>query len=530
MAKFVYDPSLREAILSIAAKEDFNWPRHRYLKPDANPADSLRRICERLPLRSDAERRENLFGKGTIAYYLLMREREYNRRSMFLPHDLQLLMANILYSRSETAALALEEPDFLPAAALLADAGWKIWLLNFSLLEHTYVNILRDFMPEGSWGELSSAPDDAFFLSVGDSRDNKTDIDRLNKMLMERGREAWALLHWTYLGAQSLNFTRESWIEKGGLKYLLQTPRPRREGFDLYPAIAGFVRGSREDIRAAQIPETGSGPGALDQDEALNLLFGDPIAGKSLDLPRNEPGKDGAWNLTPATWLQKKSGKTMPSRIVLGQRAGLIRAQLKGKKLDDPRDEEIYNEKKGYDIFREVSMTDLDPVSSFLPVDAGRKIAVERQSPWYSAKYALREGDILLPFKGSYGSLGKAGFVPETPEKPTVAAPSICVLRSLDGVDPVWLFWYLNWPSTREALLARAVGGASLTINLKDIGTLPVIDPDPKELVDIHIKQAALLEGLRGVTSIRRRMVENRGDIQKMIEGFEKSRLKDTER
>ncbi|MDE5831494.1 MAG: hypothetical protein K2H64_00640 [Desulfovibrio sp.] len=492
MALFEYNQRLDDAVASLIRSPEF---------ADLSAAEDYLKALDAKTLEILAEASGAPPSTAVVAYYLLMNNRSWINWS-FAWHDLEFLLANILTKRGcEGGSVALTEWSALPAALLLATRGWKVFLPppeRHTISEH----ILREIVPAGEWREATAADLENCFVIGEDRRFIRQEWRRFDYNSFMSAREAWLWTTWSALGAQSSAFLRERHTREFGLVSVLQLPRPRRQRLPIYPAMTGYAKDGGELIRMARIKGRGSGLVQVDQYEALESLFGAPKDGMSVDIPRLEPGKDGSWNLTPAAWLQKESAGAIRSDTTLSHCASIIRCQI----IRERPEENVSSSRDPYvaaRTVREASMMDLDPVTNFLRADCGYDVVHDLRDPDEIRKYALRKGDILFPFKGSSGSLGRVGFVPAEPEKPTIVSPAICVIRAHPEIDPVWLFWFMNWPATREALVSRAVGGQSLTINIKDLRTLPILKPTQEELDAVLQKHDALLSGMKYMEAIR---------------------------
>ncbi len=133
------------------------------------------------------------------------------------------------------------------------------------------------------------------------------------------------------------------------------------------------------------------------------------------------------------------------------------------------------------------------------------------------SKDYLAPGDILLRSRGaSHG----AAVIPGCPDETLAAAPLYVLRLKRSVVDPEFVAWYINRPSTQSRLVAQARGTHIPTVSLEMFAALEVVLPrlaeqrrilvmeglfqDEKELTTkyleqrgqlVHIAQETILEG-----------------------------------
>lgn len=437
-----------------------------------------------------------------LAYYLLMEYRKYEP-DYFPVHDLSLLLANIISSHNKPGNLVLLDMHLLPSACLLAGAGWKI-LVHEEADSGKVAQTFQKALPCSRWSAIKNdLPAGSHILGS----DPGTLVDLIPDIFNWFAPAASGVFlgSWEFLGINRYDYARRIWLENGRLSFVYQLPRPRRQGTAKHPAIIGF-RDGNAPLRLARIASCVHGPGALDQSAALKLLVNPPATGASINLDRTLPGRNGTWNLTPALWLNECNIKSVQSKVPIRSCAQIIRCQLPRKKIQHyPPESFRIDAANGVSMVREVGLTDFDPVSGFL-LGQGENVGIEFKRTSSRQKYLLQEGDIIFPFKGTTGSLGKCGFVFENPASPTIAGPAFVVIRALAGVNPAWLFWYLRRSDGRSAILARATGSSMLTINIEEIRDLRISRPDQSGLENLLQKHERIKKEMAAIMAAREKM------------------------
>lgn len=179
-----------------------------------------------------------------------------------------------------------------------------------------------------------------------------------------------------------------------------------------------------------------------------------------------------------------------------------MRCQIPRNKIDDQADDLIMGElPDGRLLCREIGTGDIDRVSGFAEADRSR--AIELYPAAKREKYLLRENDILFAFAGVPRSLAATGLIVKLDE-PAITARTICLIRAFD-IDPVWLFYQLRRPLTKNRLsrLARERETAATTINLEDLREARLIEPTPGEIEAANAARARVIEETRKIREAR---------------------------
>lgn len=556
MLYFSYDPKIQEALSRFISKDEGIFsPNFK------NQAEAVNHFLKLMT--SDAiEIIKMDAGKSIqaweLAYYFVM-EKRIIPMPFFPVHDLCLLMANILanaQTNNEKKELAVLNWELLPPALLLSSMNYRI-LLPHDSSSIELMDTLRLKLPDQYFDWLpEQLPKDCTVLGTGPA--DHLDSNPNFFQWLNNAQSGVFFTGWDFLGMKIRAHARKKWLREGRLSFIFQLPRPRRQGYASYPVLLGFGHENPHTIRLARIPDIGPGPGALDQTKALKLISGPPMRDASLDLERLEPEKERGFNLTPALWLNKVNVPIISAGPTLENCAEIIRCQLPRKKLhptwvkevkpalDEPssqrkwllrRNDEAENPNPleiqketaqpkygplpdGSWLLKEVSQANFDPLSSFL-IGEGSDVNLDFRRYSSQDKYLLRKNDILFPFKGTGASIGKPGFVFEETRLPTVVSPAYVVIRPLQGVNPAWLFWYLQWPKTREAILARATGSGMLTINIEEIRKIPIQMPEDGELSFLMAKHQLVHNEMNAIREQRERMRRDLADLWSLSKEFE---------
>ncbi len=127
-----------------------------------------------------------------------------------------------------------------------------------------------------------------------------------------------------------------------------------------------------------------------------------------------------------------------------------------------------------------VQMKDLNPKSPFRVYDLERVF-----KPDDYQRHALQPGDVLMAARGKRNN---AATFPGASES-VIPASHILVLRPNASVLPEYLSWFLNLPSTQEALGERRAGSSIPFVSVQALGGLRVPVPNKekqKQIVELH--------------------------------------------
>lgn len=472
-----------------------------------------------------------------FAYYALMSYRDF-APGFFPAHDLCLLMGNSMARQmadDASAPLVLLDWGLLPVAALLAGAGRapgrRFFLPPAGMEEKeaaTLVAALGRHLPGVDWQTAPAVdapmPAGAWLLAQEPLAHCARDARFLERLEGIAGGVLAA--NWDFLGVRIHAYTRSRWLEAGLPDRILQLPRPRRQGATGYPAIL-TLRPPRPGgpLRLAQVSACRPGPGSLDQEACLDLLYGAPRAGASMDVDAAALARDGLFTLTPATWLDP--GIRAPQGRTLRNFAQVLRCQLARERLTEaelgPDGEEFGETTDGRFIAREVSLSERDPMTGFVDEYRGTPVRVALNPLGKQGKYLLQPNDIIFAFRGTALSVGQVGFV-EDEGRPAITGQSMCIIRALPDMDPVWLYYYLQRERIARFIRSRASGANLLTVNLESIRDIPVVIPDREEIEAINLEHRKISENMALVARLRRESAGSLWKIRDVGDAWEKIR------
>ncbi|MBD5557061.1 MAG: hypothetical protein HDQ92_00395 [Desulfovibrio sp.] len=464
-------------------------------------------------------------------YYTLMEYRSV-APGYFPVHDLCLLMANVLATRLTAQGVApvpvtLLDWGLLPVAVLLAGAqspAGRDFLLPPAPLEgdsaRRLISHLGRRLPASRWqirGEGQELSPGAWLLAKDPLAHCTADSRFLERLAGIGG--GVLLSSWDFLGVRIHAHTRSQWLGAGLIGGVLQLPRPRRQSVTDYPALLTLRPPAPElPLRMARIPSIQPGPGSLDQETALALLDGAPRVGASMELDAAAPARDGLFTLAPATWLTPPLAA--PEGRTLRAFAQVLRCQLPRERLEEAIAwREFIGMEDGEAIFewhdafgeapdgkyvtREISIGEFDPMTGFVDEHGGNPVKVALNPLGKQGKYLLQANDIVFAFRGTAQSVGKVGFVEELGQ-PAITGQSLCIIRALPEMDPVWLYYYLQQKDVVDFIRSRASGSNLLTVNLESIRDIPVAFPYRWEIDEINEEHRKISENMVRVTQLRR--------------------------
>lgn len=461
-------------------------------------------------------------------YYTLMAYRRF-APGFFPVHDLCLLMGNMLRERlagqgAQQGPVTLLDWGLLPVAVLLAqDAppGGREFLLPPGGLEaesaERIVRHLDRRLPGSRWRLTEAAhevPAGAWVLAEDPLGHCMADARFLERLAGISGGAV--LSSWDFLGVRIHAHTRSQWLATGLMDGIVQLPRPRRQSATEYPAVIALrAPAPGAPLRLAQVAAIQPGPGSLDQKGTLTLLAGPPKAGASMELDAGAPARDGLFTLSPATWLTPPLAA--PQGRTLRAFAQVLRCQLPRERLEEAPawyEETVEGGElvqvwhdgfgeapDGEYIAREVSVSEFDPMTGFVDEYRGNIVKVPLNPLGRQGKYLLRPNDIVFAFRGTALSVGKVGFVEEV-GAPAITGQSMCIIRALPAMDPVWLYYYLQQEDVVGFIRSRASGSSLLTVNLESIRDIPVDFPYQWEINDINEEHRKISETMLKVARL----------------------------
>lgn len=468
---------------------------------------------------------------GGALYYALMGYRTV-APGYFPVHDLCLLMANILATRLAgmaipSAPVTLLDWGLLPVAVLLAQAmsaGGREFLLPPAPMEaESAARIIRHLekrLPGSRWilsNDSAEVPQGAWLVAKDPLAHCTADPRFLERLAGIGG--GILLSSWDFLGVRIHAHTRSQWLAAGLIGGILQLPRPRRQSVTEYPAVITLRPPAPGlSIRLARVPSIQPGPGSLDHEAALALLDGVPRAGASMELDPVAPARDGLYTLAPATWLTPPLAA--PPGRTLRAFAQVLRCQLARERLPAPPAwEELVEVVDGEPVFawhdgfgetgdggfvaREVSLGELDAMTGFVDEQRGNVVRVALNPLGKQGKYLLQANDIVFAFRGTAQSVGRVGFAEEL-GAPAITGQSMCIIRALPDMDPVWLYYYLQREEVLAFIRSRASGASLLTVNLESIRDIPVAFPGRQEIDDINLQHRKISENMLKVAQLHR--------------------------
>lgn len=516
-----YDAELAETARTVALQY-----RHEG-KARELPIRSLAGLLDHLELFDDVEEQPD----NGATYYTLMEYRSV-APGYFPVHDLCLLMANILATRLVAQAappgpVTLLDWGLLPVAVLLAGAlppAGREFLLPPAPMEGDsagpLVSHLTKRLPGSRWRlreEEQDIPQGAWVLAKDPLAHCTADSRFLERLAGIGG--GVLLSSWDFLGVRIHSHTRSQWLGTGLIAGILQLPRPRRQSATEYPAVITLrPPDARLPLRLARVSSTQPGPGSLGQEAALALLDGAPRAGASMALDAAAPARDGLFTLAPGTWLTPPL--TAPQGRTLRAFAQVLRCQLPRERLEEALAwREFIGIEDGEAIFewhdafgeapdgkyvaREISIGEFDPMTGFVDEYGGNPVKVALNPLGKQGKYLLQTNDIVFAFRGTAQSVGKVGFVEELGQ-PAITGQSLCIIRALPDMDPVWLYYYLQRKDVVDFIRSRASGSNLLTVNLESIRDIPVAFPYRWEIDEINQEHRKISENMVRVAQLRR--------------------------
>ncbi|WP_231654560.1 restriction endonuclease subunit S [Ralstonia solanacearum] len=143
-----------------------------------------------------------------------------------------------------------------------------------------------------------------------------------------------------------------------------------------------------------------------------------------------------------------------------------------------------------------IQMKDIDDSNLLHPEGLARI-----RMPDMKERHLVQEGDLLFRSRGVTNS---AALVSGDLGRAVLAAPMLLIRSKTDVVDPAYLQWFINHPTTQAALAGQAAGTAVKMIGKGVLDGLEVSLPSlEKQRLIVEVAQlasceAALLEELKG--------------------------------
>ncbi len=150
-----------------------------------------------------------------------------------------------------------------------------------------------------------------------------------------------------------------------------------------------------------------------------------------------------------------------------------------------------------------IQMKDIDDSNLLHPEGLARI-----QMPDLKDRHIVQEGDLMFRSRGESnstslvgGSLGRA----------VLAAPMMLIRLKVDAVEPAYLQWFINQPTTQAALASQAAGTAVKMIGKAALEQLEVAVPpldDQRRIVEIGQLAAREAQLMRELMGRRKALIE----------------------
>ncbi|AAU91847.1 conserved hypothetical protein [Methylococcus capsulatus str. Bath] len=143
-----------------------------------------------------------------------------------------------------------------------------------------------------------------------------------------------------------------------------------------------------------------------------------------------------------------------------------------------------------------IQMKDIDDANLLHPEGL-----VRVQMPDLKDRHLVQAGDLLFRSRGATNS---AALVGDGLGRAVLAAPMLLIRPQTEVVEPAYLQWFINHPSTQATLAGQAAGTAVKMIGKGVLHHLKVVLPPLEkqrrivEVAQLALREAALLEELRG--------------------------------
>ena len=423
--------------------------------------------------------------------------------------DLDLLVANLAVASLENeqaAALYVGGLPLLGSAFLLLSCQneWHVTLgrrsdINETLFERL-LNHLREFFPSCSWQDEHKLFSEPTVVLDCNFKSPEPDMPLFQNAAKVAGGVFYSSA--AFMGVQRYDFIRESWVKSGLLSSIVQTLPLVHMGRPFDPIFFELGNPARErPLRMINLQDEALKAGSFNMRAFLNLVssrFARP--GISIDVPFREVVSQGQYILAPKYYLAATLDKKASPGSVLRGRGLVLRCQIQREKIS--KLEEMPVIENGSMLAREVSLLECDSITGFVDTEAGNLVKLPFDKNSANSKYLLQEKDIILAFRGTANSVGQTGFVEHLAE-PAVAGLSMCIIRALPGLDPVWLYYYLRSPAVLAYIRGKAFGSSLVNVNSSLLQDLPLALPGASELEEIHRLHARLAANSAKISTLR---------------------------
>lgn len=408
-----------------------------------------------------------------------------------------------------------------PALLLTERQNLSFWISTNEVPDKQFENFiehLNRYLPNTNWKRLHKDEElKEPFIYLGTTFENLSHFPK-NFFDFSQFMTVGAVLAPTSeLSVQRYAFYRKKWIDSGLLCSILKMPTPIGPWNKGHTTLFDLGHNADNPVRMAEYVGDAPSTGTLDIGKCLELLESRHCKqGEAVDVSHEELIGKGQFNLSPTYYLRAGLQKKAVNGLTLRNRAIILRSQLARSRVEE---DELKAGKEDSETqgawAREVSLVECDPVTGFVDERQGRLIHVpfDRNSP--SARYFLQPNDIIFSFRGTEKSVGQTGFVYET-DGNSVAGLSMCIIRALPGLNPVWLFYYLRQPEVLDYIRSQAVGGTLVTVNASLLQDLPLVLPSEKE-------QHNILEAHEEMCKNSKIIAQRRDDNRKLLEKLQKN-------
>ncbi len=374
---------------------------------------------------------------------------------------------------------------------------------------------------------------------------------------------------WNFLSNKEYKRLREDLVRLKQIERVIQLPLPSREGSKDYPAIVLLSDkentsidmldlGTLTNLYSLEIMTDLESEDLIleetkksDKEKYFNEVYSTVIHGAKFDwakkgilqksydekyskktqctLPLETLYKDKIIRITPSYYILQNAASSSDKGEVktLGDYVEVLRYQEDRTSVKD----EVISSKNisefGVNLFREVSLKDLDPLTGFYLSDDTEFVRTNLDSPRLQ-KYILQEGDIVFAFKGSKVTLGTVGYISFDLNKkndilqvgtqsqeilpdetlysiPAVPGNSFVILRvKTEEIDSLYLFHYLQRAEIQAFIQSRLSGTSVLSINVGSIKSIPLYLPTEEKTLQVKQYYKDLEQSVSQMIALKR--------------------------
>ncbi len=467
------------------------------------------------------------FSKELNLFYILMTLR-VRYKNFFPAPSLCVFLASTLYNQVKTSSISnvyLNNIELLPLLLLLES---KIEEVHFKNIDDSLIQVIKKYLEKSDsikWSFEDTEIIKENHIALAQYMQNSADKEIFE--IMKNFHTSLIYTSWNFLSNEEYQSIRKDLLSENRIDSVFQLAQPTREGNKDYPALLILNNLNSNNIKLIDLHQLSN----ISQYQ-INKLIREQDENVYLELSNSELLSEVSQRLAPSYYIAQNKTPINKDYRPLSDYAEVLRCQdVRVNVTAECKSQEDF-EKYGENLFREVTLKDIDNLTGFYLSDDADFVRVDNFSAKF-AQFILQDFDIVLAFKGSKATIGTVGIfkssVNEENEEilklsqingyhdnssfklPVIPGNSFVIIRA-KNIDPLYLFNYLQQADIQELIKSKASGTSVLSINTKAIKTLPIVDALLDEVENIKEQYSSFERILKEIIS-RKRLIKMRKTI-----------------